>query len=128
MKLGNAVGVPDDEISNWHCHCWSTLAQASGCPTAQRTLRYEKPVAQYRIHKKDLGPVRTSFIFHIPNVYFITRSVHFFRCVRKISKSHYQLCHARLSAWSNSALTGWIFTKFGTCVFSENLSRKFKFH
>jgi len=32
------------------------------------------------------------------------------------------------SARNNSALTGRVFVKFGTWVFFESLSRKFKFH
>jgi hypothetical protein len=34
----------------------------------------------------------------------------------------------RLSAWSNSALTGRIFMKFDISAFFENLWRKFKFY
>jgi hypothetical protein len=34
----------------------------------------------------------------------------------------------RPSAWKNSASTGQIFLRFGTCSFFESLWRKFKFH
>ena len=35
---------------------------------------------------------------------------------------------SHLSAWHNSALTGWIFMKFDISGFLKNLLRKFKFH
>jgi hypothetical protein len=50
-----------------------------------------------------------------------------FRCVLKIAKSVYWLRHVRPSA-QNSAPTARIFMKFDILAFSENLSRKFKFH
>jgi len=34
----------------------------------------------------------------------------------------------RLSAWYNSARTGWIFMKFDIRVFLENMSKEFKFY
>jgi len=34
----------------------------------------------------------------------------------------------RLSAWNNSAPTGWIFTKIDSLVFFKTLLRKYKFH
>jgi len=44
------------------------------------------------------------------------------------AESNYRLRHVCRSAWKNSDLTGQIFIAFGTRVFLENPSRKFKFH
>ena len=59
-----------------------------------------------------------------------------FRCVRKITKSDYQLRHVRppvrpsvcLQKKKNSAPTGRICMKFDIAVIFENLPRTFKFH
>jgi len=55
-----------------------------------------------------------------------------FRRVRKIAKSDCYFRHVcpsvRHSARNNSALPGQIFIQFYIWVFSENLSRKFKFY
>jgi hypothetical protein len=37
------------------------------------------------------------------------------------------VCQSCPYAWNNSARTGWIFMKFDTAVFLQNLSRKLKF-
>ena len=59
---------------------------------------------------------------------------------RTSAKSYYQLRHicpsifpsfllsVRPFGWNNSVPTRQILIKFDICVFSENLSRKFKFH
>ena len=48
--------------------------------------------------------------------------------VRKNAKKRVLvLSHIRLSAWNNSATTGWIFMKFYICGFLECLSGMFKF-
>jgi len=55
-----------------------------------------------------------------------------FRCVRKIVKCDYWLCHVCLSlclsTWNIVAPTWWIFMKFDIGICFENLLRKFKFH
>jgi hypothetical protein len=60
-------------------------------------------------------------------------SVHFFRRVRKITKSHFKLGHVPLFVcpavrMEHLVPTGRIFMKFDISVFFENMSRKFKFH
>ena len=57
-----------------------------------------------------------------------------------MARRDYQLRHVRMStppsvrpsvrthAWNNSVQTRQIFMKFDSCVFRENLSRKFNFH
>jgi hypothetical protein len=53
----------------------------------------------------------------------------FVRSICETAKSDYQLHHVCLSVRINSsAPTAWIFMKFNTWVFFENLSRKFMFH
>ena len=58
------------------------------------------------------------------NTYCFSNSLSF-GCIHKIAKSDYLSCP---SAWNNSASTEEIFMKFYIWEFSENLSRKFKFH
>ena len=56
----------------------------------------------------------------------------YFRSFRKIVKSDYKICQTCLSvhpsAWDNLVPTGQIFMKFHILLFSENLSKTFKFH
>ena len=60
---------------------------------------------------------------------FLVQSV--FRRIHKIAKKRLlgsTRSSVLLSTWNNSAPTGWIFMTFDIWIFSEILSRKFKFH
>jgi hypothetical protein len=60
-------------------------------------------------------------------VLFRQCSIQSFRHVCVLVKRTYYLCHVCLSAWMNSAPTGWIYVTFDIGDFHYNLLRNWKF-
>jgi len=90
-------------------------------------------ILQYLHHSRQSIQINTEMVPQSkPQPLSYTSLKTILRRFRKIAKSDYYFRHFCLSvhpsALNNSVPTGRIFIKFGTCVFFENLSRKFKFH
>jgi hypothetical protein len=130
-----------------YLHSWDTggklTLHGGHCPRCVARLAHAlcccpQMLSSWILKEQKLGMLETSlpvfYTAHILNVsaslsYIITVDRHYFVFLfRRLRKSSPFCLSVRPSAWNNSAPSGGIFMKFDIWVFSENLSRKFKFH
>ena len=106
---------------------WPLMMGPIGCP--------EKSIWNYHSTLRKIPKERWSHLHRGGSLnsrlscgFVLSRSA-VFRLVRKIAKTTISfVMYARLSARKNSVPTRRIFMRFDIGLFSENLSRKFKFH